>query len=57
MIFLSLLNTLAQSIAALLIFVLGYVVLLLSVIAGLVIADLIYKGARLIWFHAKARSA
>jgi hypothetical protein len=55
MIFLSLINTLAQSIAALLIFILGYVALLLSVIAGIVIADLIYKGARVIWSRAKAR--
>jgi len=56
MIFLSLINTLTQSLAALLIFILGYVALLLSVIAALVIADLTYKGARLIWSHTKPGS-
>jgi len=56
MIFLSLINTLTQSIAALLIFIFGYVALLLSAIAALVIADLTYKGARLIWSRTKPGS-
>jgi hypothetical protein len=42
-------NTLIQSVAALLIFVVGYFALLLSAIAALVIGHLIYKGGRLFW--------
>jgi hypothetical protein len=52
MILFSLVNILAQSLAALLIFVVGYLLLMLCVIAGLGVADLIYKGARLVWFRA-----
>lgn len=46
---LSLINILAQSLAALVIFVIGYLALLVSAIAGIVLASLIYKGARLFW--------
>ena len=49
---LSLVNILAQSLAALVIFVIGYLALLVSAIAALVLASLIYKGARLFWARA-----
>lgn len=52
-----LINILAQSFAALLIFVVGYLLLLLCAIGGLVIAHLIYKGARVVWSYVEARRA
>ncbi|MGA8224052.1 MAG: hypothetical protein WB780_20555 [Candidatus Acidiferrales bacterium] len=52
MIFLSLINVLMQSMAALVIFVVGYLVLILCVIAGLAVADLIFKAVRLVWLRA-----
>jgi hypothetical protein len=57
MILFSLINVLAQSIAALLIFLVGYLALLICAIAGLAIADLIYRAARLLWSRTKARPA
>jgi hypothetical protein len=57
MFLLPLINILAQSIAALVIFVAGYLALLLCVIAGVVIAHLIYKGSRLFWSHVVAPHA
>ena len=57
MFLLPLMNILAQSLAALVIFVVGYLLLLVCVIAGLVVTHLIYKGARLFWSHVVARTA
>lgn len=57
MVFIYLINNLAAPLAALLIFVVGYLVLILSVIAGLVLANLIYSGARLLWSRVMARRA
>jgi hypothetical protein len=57
MILFSLVNVLIQSMAALLIFVVGYLVLILCVVAGLTAADLIYKGVRLAWLRASQHSA
>jgi hypothetical protein len=51
--FLSSASIFLQVIGALVIFVVAYVALLLCAIAGLLIADLIYKGARLLWPHLK----
>jgi hypothetical protein len=51
MFLLPLINILAQSLAALVIFVAGYLALLLCVIAGVVLVHLIYKGGRLFWSH------
>jgi hypothetical protein len=51
MFLLSLFNTLAQTFAALVIFIAGYLALLLCAVAGIVLAHLIYKGARLLWSH------
>jgi hypothetical protein len=47
----SVLNVLLSSIAAIVIFVVGYLALLLCAIAGLVLANLIYKAARFFWSH------
>jgi len=52
-----LINVMAQAVAALLIFVVGYIVLLLCAIAGLIIANLIYRAARLSWSYVMARRA
>lgn len=52
-----LLNILAQTIAALLIFVIGYLALLFSALAGMVLAFAAYKGSRLLWSRAMARAA
>jgi len=49
MILFSLINVMAQSIAALLIFFVGYLTLILCVLAGLAIASLIYASARFCW--------
>jgi len=54
MILFSLVNVLVQSVAALLIFLVGYLVLILCVIAGLAIASLIYAGARHFWSRVLA---
>ena len=51
MIFSSTLNMLAQTIAALMIFVVGYLALLLSAIILLVTAVLLCKSARLLWSY------
>lgn len=48
---------LVQAIAAELIFVIGYLVLLLSVIACLGIAVLVYEGARWLWFYMMSSAA
>ena len=53
----ALLNILAQTIAALLIFVVGYLALLFSALAGLVLALLLYKASRLLWRYASAHAA
>lgn len=45
----STMNSLIQSVAALLIFTIAYLALLLSAIVGVVLAHLSYKGARLFW--------
>jgi hypothetical protein len=50
-----LINVIAQAVAALVIFVVGYLLLLLCAIAGLAIAHLMYKAARLTWSYAAAR--
>lgn len=57
MIFFSLVNVLVQSMAALLIFVVGYLVLILCVIAGLTVADLIFKAVRLVWLRTTEAGA
>lgn len=45
------------ALAALLIFVFGYLVLLICAIAGIMFANLIYKCARFTWAQVKARRA
>jgi hypothetical protein len=57
MFLLSLFTTLAQTFAALVIFIAGYLALLLCAVAGIVIAHFIYKGARLLWPYVVARYA
>jgi hypothetical protein len=53
----SLFTTLAQTFAALVIFIAGYLALLLCAVTGIVIAHLICRGARLFWPHMVARYA
>ncbi len=50
-------NVLIPAVAALLIFIIGYFVLLFSVILGLVLVDLTYRGGRMLWLHMKMRAA
>lgn len=57
MFFLSIFNSLVQTFAALVIFVAGYLALLLCAIAGILIGHLIYRAARLIWIHVVVRYA
>jgi len=56
MIPLSLLNGMIQTIAAVLIFVIGYFVLLLSVIICLLLMALLSKAARLLYVYFSTRS-
>ena len=53
----SLFTTLAQTFAALVIFIAGYLALLLCAVTSIVIAHLFYRGARLFWSHVVARYA
>jgi len=53
MVFMSSINIFLQAIAALVIFVVGYIALLGCAIVGILIADLAYKGARLLWPHLR----
>lgn len=52
-----LINVIAQAVAALVIFVVGYLLLLLCTIAGVAIANLMYRAARLFWSYWIARRA
>jgi hypothetical protein len=57
MFLLSLVDTLARTIATLLILVIGYLALLLCAIVGIVIANLIHKSARFTWSQLTGRRA
>ena len=50
-------NILIEAVAALVIFIVGYLVLLVSVVAGVAIVNLIYTGGRLLWCHVVSRGA
>jgi hypothetical protein len=52
-----LLNILAQTLAALVIFVIGYFALLFSAVAGVLVSTLAYKAGRLLWLRVNARTA
>jgi hypothetical protein len=54
---LALLNALIQTVAAVLIFVIGYFVLLFSVIVCLLLVTLLSKAARWLWSHFSTRAA
>ena len=54
MFFSSTFGALAQTFAALVIFIAGYLALLLCAVAGIVIAHFLYKGARLAWSYVVA---
>lgn len=57
MMFLSSITNLLQTVAAFLIFVVGYLTLLFSVFAILLVLNLLYKGALLLRSQIKARAA
>ena len=57
MFFSSTFGALAQTFAALVIFIAGYLALLLCAVVGIVIAHFLYKGARLAWSYVVARYA
>ena len=57
MFFSSTFGALAQTFAALVIFIAGYLALLLCAVAGIVVAHFLYKGARLFWHHVVAPHA
>ena len=50
-------SILIEALAALLIFIVGYLVLLVSVIAGVAIVNLVYTGGRLLWCRVVSRAA
>jgi hypothetical protein len=50
-------NVLIEAVAALVIFVVGYLVLMVSVIAGVAIVNLLYRGGRLLWCRVVSRAA
>jgi hypothetical protein len=54
---LSLLNALIQAVAAVLIFVIGYFVLLFSVIVCLLLVALVSKAIHWFWSHFSARAS
>ena len=53
----ALFNMLAQIIAALVIFVLGYIALLFSAIGAVLLSMLAYKAGRMLWLRVNARAA
>ncbi len=53
----ALFNMLAQIILALVIFVLGYFVLLFSAIGAVLLSALAYKAGRSLWLRVNARAA
>jgi hypothetical protein len=57
MFFSSTFGALAQTFAALVIFIAGYLALLLCAVVGIVIAHFLFKGARLFWPYVVARYA
>lgn len=50
-------NILIEAVAALVIFIVGYLVLLVSVIAGVAIVNLLYTSGRLLWCRVVSRAA
>jgi hypothetical protein len=50
-------NILIEAVAALVIFIVGYLVLMVSVIAGVAIVNLFYRGGRLLWCRVVSRAA